>query len=64
MCKYCEDKTGFTPINRTVDYSGLEISMSSKGMLRCRAYMFKELFETQDVVNINYCPMCGKKLGE
>ena len=60
MCKYCEDKIGFTPINNTVEYSGLEISVSSKGMLRCRAYMFKETFNTQDIVNIKYCPMCGK----
>lgn len=61
MCKYCEE-VGFTPLADTKEYSGLEMSISKSGMLRCRAYMFKELFETQDVVSINYCPMCGRKL--
>lgn len=63
MCEYCKEENCFIPLNDTVDYSGLEMSISSKGMLRTRAYMFKEIFETQDIVNINYCPMCGKKLG-
>lgn len=62
MCKHCEDDVGFIPLNNTVEYSGLEMSMSAKGMLRCRAYMFKDRFETQDVVEIKYCPMCGRKL--
>lgn len=61
MCKYCEE-VGFTPLSDTVEYSGLEISMNKKGWIRCRAYMGKEIFETQDVVSINYCPICGKKL--
>ena len=57
-CKYC-NADYYEPINNTVDYSGLEISLNCKGAtIRVRAYMFKELFETQDIVNINYCPMC------
>jgi hypothetical protein len=63
MCEYCnKDTNGFIPINNTVDYSGLEISINHKGMLRCRNYNFKELYDTQDIVNINYCPMCGRSL--
>ncbi len=61
MCKCCEEK-GFNVLNNTVDYSGLEIAISNNGMLRVRNYNFKDMFETQDVVNINYCPMCRKKV--
>lgn len=63
MCKYCL-KTEFRALNTTIDYSGLEIAVSGSGILRVRNYNFKEIFETQDAVNINYCPMCGRKLGE
>lgn len=61
MCKYC-GKNEFEPLNTTTDYSGLEIAMSGKGVLRVRNYNFKEVFETQDAVDIEYCPMCGRRL--
>ena len=62
-CEYCnEDYSVLNPISDK--YSGLEISLMTKiKILRVRAYMHKELFETQDVININYCPVCGRKLG-
>ena len=62
MCKYCENNE-FEPLNATTDYSGLEIAVSGKGVLRVRNYNFKELFESQDAVDINYCPMCRKEVG-
>lgn len=62
MCRYCE-KNEFESLNTTVDYSGLEIAMSGRGILRVRNYNFKKLFETQDAVDINYCPMCRKEAG-
>jgi len=61
MCKYCETKE-FKALNTTLDYSGLEIAVSGGGILRVRNYNFKELFDTQDAVDINYCPMCRKKV--
>lgn len=61
MCEYCGSNE-FTALNDTVDYSGLEIAINNS-MLRVRNYNFKDIFETQDVVNINYCPICGRKLG-
>lgn len=61
MCGYC-NKHEFEPLNTTVNYSGLEIAISGSGMLRVRNYNFKDMFETQDAMNINYCPMCGRKL--
>ena len=63
MCEYCEGD-GFNALNNTIDYSGLEIAISNKGMLRARNYNFKEIFESQDAVNISFCPICGRKLGE
>ena len=63
MCKYCETKK-FKTLNTTLDYSGLEIAISGGGILRVRNYNFKKLFDTQDAVDINYCPMCGRRLGE
>lgn len=63
-CKFCsEDYSVLNPISN--EYSGLEISLMTKiKCLRVRAYMHKELFETQDVINIKYCCMCGRKLVE
>lgn len=60
MCKYCEED-GFTPLTDNVEYSGLEISMN-RFYIRCRAYMGKEIFETQDIASIRFCPMCGANL--
>lgn len=66
MCGLCESfDNGFNLLNATTGYSGLEIAISSKGMLRVRYYPTTNedsLYEAQDVVNINYCPICGKKL--
>lgn len=65
MCKFCEidsNKNAFATLNNTFDYSGLEIAMHNKGMLRVRYYGDKNVFETQDIVNIKFCPICGRKL--
>ncbi len=60
-CKYCESST-FTPLNATKDYSSIEISVSNWGMLRCRAFNIDGNGIGQDIANIKYCPMCGRKL--
>ena len=36
MCKYCESRD-FTPLNNTINYSGIEISLNNQGILRARA---------------------------
>ena len=76
-CYFCHSETNdFVNLNSTTDYSGIEISMHEKGMLRCRTFKFDEFnqkksngvtycpitFENQDIVNIKYCPMCGREL--
>lgn len=63
-CKFCKSTNNeFIPLNDTVDYSGIEISLHNKGMLRCRYYENEENnFKSQDIVNIKLCPFCGNKL--
>ena len=63
-CKFCESTNNeFISLNDTVDYSGIEISLHNKGMLRCRYYEDEENnFKSQDIVNIKFCPFCGNKL--
>ena len=64
-CKYCNrEDNDFVMLNETAEYSGLEITMNKQGMLRIRHYSSNALWATQDVVNIKYCPICGRKLTE
>ena len=63
-CPYCDAKTNdFIPINHTVEYSGIEIALNRKGMLRVRVYESgQETFTAQDIVEIKCCPNCGAKM--
>ena len=62
MCEYCKSQTEFIPLNITADYSGLEFALCGN-MLRVR-YSSNDYkhFEAQDLINIKFCPMCGRKL--
>lgn len=62
-CPYCEcDTNDFQQLNQTTEYSGIEVSVNRQGMLRVRTYADgDELFESQDIVEIKHCPLCGKK---
>jgi len=66
-CPYCEINTNqFNPINQTIEYSGIDISLNRQGMLRVRVLDFADGPQTiglltQDIVEIKYCPLCGKK---
>lgn len=64
-CPYCEsDTNAFEPLNETIDYSGIEMSLNRQGMLRVRTYFLMtdgRIFDSQDVINIKFCPMCGRK---
>lgn len=62
-CKYCEhENNDFVILNETKEYSGLEVAMNRQGMLRIRHYSSNQMWAIQDIVNIKYCPMCGKKI--
>lgn len=62
MCEYCKSNTEFIPLNTTTDYSGLEFALCGN-MLRVR-YSSNDYkhFESQDIVIIKHCPMCGRRL--
>lgn len=63
-CKYCNRKgNDFVALNNTVQYSGIEIDINRQGMLRVRTYDESD-FLLQDIVNIQFCPICGRKLTE
>ena len=50
-----------------VRYSGVEAVLFPKlKFIRTRVYWTQDpeygVFDTQDVVNVEYCPLCGRKL--
>lgn len=64
MCKFCEsqDFLVLNPIG--FEYTGIEMGLDNLGMLRVRVYTPTEDeerdWELQDIVNINFCPVCGR----
>lgn len=69
-CPYCEaDTNDFILANQTADYSGIEMAINRQGMFRVRTYthitdtIMKPTdynFDSQDVIELKYCPLCGK----
>lgn len=61
-CIYCDrDDNDFVPLNETFGYSGIELSLNKQGMLRVRYYDTDDTnFITQEIVNLRYCPRCGR----
>ncbi len=65
MCKYCEhENNDFIILNDTVEYSDIEMALNRQGVLRVRCFEQGEydLFYSQDIINVKFCPMCGRKL--
>ena len=61
-CPYCESETNdFVPMNQTVEYSGIDMSVNRQGMLRVRVLDDDGGFTSQDIVEIRHCPLCGKR---
>lgn len=64
-CKYCNrEDNDFVLLNETSEYSGIEMALNRQGILRIRHYSSNHMWATQDIVNIKYCPICGRKLTE
>ena len=64
MCKFCEaDNNDFVIMNDTTDYSGIEMAINCQGILRIRYYMCNgtHIFESEDIAQIKYCPLCGRE---
>lgn len=60
-CPFCSDTdNGFIRMNDTVEYSGIEMCMNRKGMFRVRVYDESEHIDSQDSINMKYCPFCGR----
>lgn len=61
MCKYCQhENNDFVILNETTDYSGIEMALNRQGMLRVR-YDYSQVWFSEDIINVKFCPMCGKK---
>lgn len=65
-CKYCDrEDNDFVLINETAGYSDIEMSLNRQGMIRVRVYNGDGwTWVSQDIVNIAFCPMCGRKLAK
>lgn len=66
MCQYCDSNyNDFVVMNQTMEYSGIELAINRQGMLRARYYDVNgDVFETQDIIEIKYCPLCGRKFNK
>ena len=65
MCKYCEhENNDFVVLNETTDYSGIEMALNRQGVLRVRYYEQGkcDLWFSQDIINVKFCPICGRKI--
>ena len=63
-CKCCCSRTNdFVLINQYPDYCGIDIAVNRQGMLRVRTYPDGNdgNYESQDIVQMNYCPLCGRQ---
>ena len=59
-CMYC---TKGYPLPLQSDYSGIEAGfINNDGLFRIRAFDENDNLQTQDIVSLNYCPICGRKL--
>lgn len=63
-CPYCTPTPDNAQLNAgTVEYSGIELKIVGKARtLRARHYGENDIFDHQDFVIINYCPICGRDL--
>lgn len=63
-CPHCNPDIGLVLNHHGMEYSGLEIRVLGRvGILRCRSFPLDnfDTYDTQDAVNINFCPMCGRR---
>ena len=45
----------------TLEYSGIELAMNRQGMFRARVLDTSGSMTSQDVANLDFCPLCGRK---
>ena len=63
-CKYCNDEYYVEFNVGTFEFSDIEIGIHGDSKsIRIRVYENGHI-NTQEFVVINYCPICGRKLGD
>lgn len=63
MCKVCDrENNDFVILNETEDLSFIEMSLNRQGMLRVRLIDNQGRITSQDIINIEFCPICGRKM--
>lgn len=62
-CAVCgAPDNGFVTLNReTAGYSGIEIAVARGGMLRARSLNEDGSMLSQDILNVPFCPLCGRR---
>ena len=63
-CEYCNKIfPDYRKLPLQGKYSGIEARfLDDKGLLRIRVFNVNDMLEAQDIIHLNYCPMCGRKL--
>lgn len=63
-CAYCDrEDNDFVLLNQTTDYSNIEMALNRQGMLRVRCYVDdNQVWFSQDIVEIKFCPNCGRAM--
>ena len=63
MCKVCDrENNDFVILNETKIFSFIEISLNKQGMLRVRLIDNQGRITSQDIINTDFCPICGRKM--
>ena len=62
MCKYCEGKNVFRDTLKNEKSNDIELKIYEYHTTRCTC--INDEFTGEDSISINYCPMCGRKLGD
>ena len=61
-CQCCSKATNdFVLLNETCSYSGIEMALNRQGMLRVRYYTEGDIWFSEDIINVEFCPVCGKR---
>ena len=63
LCNFCSGSSSeFRRLNNTALYSGIEMAMDTGGLFRVRVLTDNgESFTTQEIIQMRYCPACGRK---
>lgn len=56
MCEYCKNNMEGQPLN--IDWNSIELIVDN-----CFLYAYCDC-GYRNITEINYCPMCGRKLGD